>query len=127
MHFENLIVKGVYPVIKDIETIFASYLFLYIQKPEYDAQYNATKKLMYGTMATGLVPVFDMSIECGKDIIQGFNDANEIFRKASIYIMHSLRNALVGHFVMPQVTNITVPKGGVIVPTDMLNTTIMPN
>lgn len=87
LHFENLIVKGVYPVIKDIETIFASYLFLYIQKPEYDAQYNATKKLMYGTMATGLVPVFDMSIDCGKDIIQGFNDANEIFRsnKQKIY------------------------------------------
>ena len=40
--------------------------------------------------------------------------------------MHSFRKSLVGHFVTPQVTNMTVPRGGVRVPMDRLNTTIMP-
>lgn len=139
MHYENLLANGVYPVITDVETIFSSYLFFNIHKLEYDAQYNATKKLLYGTMATGLVPVFTMSeyfggdvsclsnrglkimvekleneyrddmcikvaedmvksdshlpnndidpLDYGKDILQGFNEADEIFRnnKQKIY------------------------------------------
>lgn len=68
MHYENLIAHKTYPVVTDVETIFSSYLFFNTHNFEYDAQYNAVKKLLYGVMATGLVPIFSMTEYFGGDV-----------------------------------------------------------
>lgn len=68
MHYENLIAHGEYPIITDVETIFSSYLFFYTHKFEYDAQYKAVQRLLYGVMATGMVPIFSMTEYFGGDV-----------------------------------------------------------
>ncbi|WP_077613072.1 type 2 lanthipeptide synthetase LanM family protein [Clostridium sp. Marseille-P2415] len=68
MHYENLIAHGKYPVITDVETIFSSYLFFDTHKFEYDAQYKAVQRLLYGVMATGLIPIFSMTEYFGGDV-----------------------------------------------------------
>ncbi len=68
MHYENVIANGKYPVITDVETIFSSYLFFGTHSFGYDAQYKGVKKLLYGTTATGLVPIFTMSEYFGGDV-----------------------------------------------------------
>lgn len=68
MHYENLIAHGKYPVITDVETIFSSYLFFDTHKFEYDAQHKAVQQLLYGTMATGLIPIFSMTEYFGGDV-----------------------------------------------------------
>lgn len=68
MHHENLIAHGEYPVISDVETIFSSYLFFYTHKFEYDAQYKAVQRLLYGVMATGMIPIFSMTEYFGGDV-----------------------------------------------------------
>lgn len=68
MHYENIIAHKNYPVITDVETIFSSYLFFSTHKFQYDAQYSAVKKLLYGVMATGLVPIFSMTEYFGGDV-----------------------------------------------------------
>lgn len=61
LHYENLIACGKYPVITDVETIFSSYLFFETHEFNYNAQYKAVRKLLYGIMATGMVPIFSMT------------------------------------------------------------------
>ncbi|GLB31769.1 type 2 lantibiotic biosynthesis protein [Lacrimispora amygdalina] len=68
MHYENLIAHGKFPVITDVETIFSSYLFFDTHKFEYDAQYKAVQRLLYGVMATGLIPIFSMTEYFGGDV-----------------------------------------------------------
>ncbi len=68
MHYENLIAHGKYPVITDVETIFSSYLFFDTHNFEYDAQYKAVQRLLYGVMATGLIPIFSMTEYFGGDV-----------------------------------------------------------
>lgn len=68
LHYENLIASGEYPIISDVETIFSSYLFFETHKYDYDAQYNASKQLTYGVMATGLIPIYSMSEYFGGDV-----------------------------------------------------------
>lgn len=68
IHYENLIAHGEYPVITDVETIFSSYLFLDTHQFQYDAQYKASKKLLYGVMATGMIPIFSMTEYFGGDV-----------------------------------------------------------
>lgn len=68
MHYENLIAHGEYPIITDVETILSSYLFFYTHKFEYDAQYKAVQRLLYGVMATGMIPIFSMTEYFGGDV-----------------------------------------------------------
>lgn len=68
IHYENLIACGEYPVITDVETIFSSYLFFDTHTFLYDAQYKAVKELLYGTMATGMLPIFSMTDYFGGDV-----------------------------------------------------------
>lgn len=68
IHYENLIACGEYPVITDVETIFSSYLFFDTHTFFYDAQYKAVKELLYGTMATGMLPIFSMTDYFGGDV-----------------------------------------------------------
>lgn len=68
LHYENLIASGKYPIISDVETIFSSYLFFETHKYDYDAQYNASKQLIYGVMATGLIPIYSMTEYFGGDV-----------------------------------------------------------
>lgn len=68
LHYENLIASGQYPIISDVETIFSSYLFFQTHSYDYDAQYNASKQLIYGVMATGLVPIYSMTEYFGGDV-----------------------------------------------------------
>ncbi|TCL54999.1 type 2 lantibiotic biosynthesis protein LanM [Kineothrix alysoides] len=68
MHYENLIAHGEYPVITDVETLLSSYLFFDTHKFEYDAQYKAVQRLLYGVMATGLIPIFSMTEYFGGDV-----------------------------------------------------------
>ena len=68
LHYENLIACGKYPVITDVETIFSSYLFFETHEFNYNAQYKAVRKLLYGIMATGMVPIFSMTEYFGGDV-----------------------------------------------------------
>ena len=68
LHYENIIAHNQYPVITDVETIFSSYLFFDTHQFDYNAQYLATKKLVYGVMATGLIPIFSMTEYFGGDV-----------------------------------------------------------
>ena len=82
---EKIVANGVYPVITDVETIFSSYIIFNSLKAEFDAQYKASKKLLYSTMSTGLVPISPINnlnpLDYKIDILQGFNEADEIFRE----------------------------------------------
>lgn len=68
MHYENLIANEEYPIITDVETIFSSYLFFDTHQFEYNAQFKAVQRLLYGVMATGLVPIFSMTEYFGGDV-----------------------------------------------------------
>lgn len=68
LHYENIIACDKYPVITDVETIFSSYLFFETHDFYYDAQYKAVRKLLYGIMATGMVPIFSMTEYFGGDV-----------------------------------------------------------
>lgn len=82
---EKIVANGVYPVITDVETIFSSYIIFNSLKAEFDAQYKASKKLLYSAMSTGLVPISPINnlnpLDYKIDILQGFNEADEIFRE----------------------------------------------
>lgn len=68
LHYENIIACDKYPVITDVETIFSSYLFFETHDFNYDAQFKAVRKLLYGIMATGMVPIFSMTEYFGGDV-----------------------------------------------------------
>lgn len=68
LHYENIIACDKYPVITDVETVFSSYLFFETHDFYYDAQYKAVRKLLYGIMATGMVPIFSMTDYFGGDV-----------------------------------------------------------